>query len=232
VRTGHHQAARGGAAGVWDRYGVTNSLTSLSGNIALGMLYCGMPDDTKKCLNCARDLVRKPGEDATAAKRRNTCGHLCGGRYLAKMRTRPAHVRFWEHVEKLPDDGCWVWTGSRLQSGYGTFDKGRAHRFSYALANGPIPDGLHICHRCDNPPCVRPDHLFAGTRVDNMQDAIAKGRARHLRMTHCRQGHELTAENTVPRKTGYRQCRTCLRAYRKTSDAKRGSRNHHARRSA
>ena len=80
----------------------------------------------------------------------------------------------------LRGDGCWEWRGARFTSGYGVFSIGhktvKAHRFSWYLENGPIPQGMFICHTCDNPPCVRPSHLFMGTNTDNLQDAIRKGR--------------------------------------------------------
>ncbi len=82
---------------------------------------------------------------------------------------------FWRNVNKT--NGCWNWTGGK-SSGYGWLSKERirTHRYSYILANGNIPDGLFVCHKCDNKLCVRPDHLFLGTRSDNMQDASKKGR--------------------------------------------------------
>jgi hypothetical protein len=87
--------------------------------------------------------------------------------------------RFWSKVAQDPD-GCWTWTGTRSRQGYGFFKlRGRmlkAHRCSYALTYGEIPDDLFVCHRCDNPTCVRPDHLFLGTARDNTMDRDQKGR--------------------------------------------------------
>lgn len=79
-------------------------------------------------------------------------------------------------------DGCWEWSGGRFERGYGAFEGSsgsrRAHRVSWELHRGPIPDGLKVLHRCDNPPCVNPDHLFLGDDVDNAADMTAKGRGR------------------------------------------------------
>lgn len=93
---------------------------------------------------------------------------------------RPPEIRFWEKVQK--GAGCWVWTASLNGTGYGQFSihnkPVRAHRYAYELLNGPIPAGKRVCHTCDNPPCVRPDHLFIGTAKDNTLDMIRKGRNR------------------------------------------------------
>lgn len=86
--------------------------------------------------------------------------------------------RFWSHVDKSGD--CWVWTAGRSPFGYGQFSRDHhpvaAHRASWEFANGPIPDGLFVLHHCDNPPCVRPDHLYLGTQKDNIRDAIERNR--------------------------------------------------------
>ena len=87
--------------------------------------------------------------------------------------------RLWEKVKKQEGDGCWEWFGAADQHGYGSMTiehrRKKAHRVSYELVHGPIPEGLHLCHKCDNPKCVRPDHLFPGTAKVNLQDAAAKG---------------------------------------------------------
>lgn len=104
--------------------------------------------------------------------------------HLSKTLSR----RFWKYVDK--DRECWVWTGARLTAGYGELMVGwfgdfpshrprslRSHVISWFLAHGDWPsDGLDVCHTCDNPPCVRPEHLFLGTNLQNARDAVAKGR--------------------------------------------------------
>jgi hypothetical protein len=88
-------------------------------------------------------------------------------------------------VSPEPNSGCWLWVGNALPSGYGLFrlrDNGRiarmtAHRASYVLHFGAFPRNLFVCHRCDNPPCVNPDHLFLGSAADNAHDRNTKGRS-------------------------------------------------------
>lgn len=95
---------------------------------------------------------------------------------------RNAMVRFWRSVQKCEGGGCWLWTGYTINGGYGIISvcgKGiGAHRFSYELNVGPLEKGKMICHKCDNPLCVRPDHLFQGTARDNVIDMHIKGRAK------------------------------------------------------
>lgn len=84
-------------------------------------------------------------------------------------------IRFWRLVKRQP--GCWIPHNPRKGGGYWTFEDTYAHRFSWMLANGEIPQGLWVLHKCDNPLCVKPRHLFLGTPKDNVDDMWAKGRA-------------------------------------------------------
>jgi hypothetical protein len=91
--------------------------------------------------------------------------------------------RFWSKVDVCGPDECWEWTAYRLPAGYGTFGRPTTttHRIAWQLTNGPIPEGMFVCHKCDNPPCVNPAHLFVGTQQDNLRDMWSKGRAEATR---------------------------------------------------
>lgn len=91
---------------------------------------------------------------------------------IGKPETREA--RFWRFVQKT--EAYWLWIGSLSKKGYGQIDKIMAHRFSFELHTRASPGVLFVCHRCDNPRCVRPDHLFLGTNDDNVADKMTKGR--------------------------------------------------------
>lgn len=124
-----------------------------------------------------------------------------------------------------PSSGCWLWEKFVAPCGYGRFSPNRAtsigaHRVSYKLFKGEIPEGLLVCHRCDIKICVNPDHLFLGTHKDNCDDMNRKGRHPHSKKTHCKNGHALTDDNRFITKRlakngklyiGKYRCRECAR---------------------
>lgn len=90
-------------------------------------------------------------------------------------------MRFWGRVDKNGPNGCWLYTGAKGHYGYGMVGRrgthpARAHRFAWELLKGTIPAGLDLLHKCDNPPCCNPDHMWVGTHHENMLDCAAKGR--------------------------------------------------------
>jgi hypothetical protein len=92
-------------------------------------------------------------------------------------------------------NGCWEWVRGRTRQGYGKLNRNgkrwAAHRFIWTFVNGPIPNGIHVLHKCDNPPCINPDHLWLGTHTDNMRDKVRKGR---LNSYHVKKEHRKTYE--------------------------------------
>lgn len=126
-------------------------------------------------------------------------------------------IRFFSKVKIAGLNECWEWQAYKNKFGYGLFNVNyyatMAHRVSWELNNGPIPKGLYVLHKCDNPCCVNPNHLWLGTYKDNMRDCVAKGRyvSHNKNKTHCPNGHEYSEENTYwyTEKNGRRRRRNC-----------------------
>lgn len=121
------------------------------------------------------------------------------------------------------DRGCWIWLGGCQRSGrhgqvlYASFrwngKTTRGNRAVWEMAHDKPSADLHVCHTCDEGRCVNPGHLFLGTRSENMQDKISKGRDHNQKKTHCPRGHEYAGKNLIDRKGRARSCRTCMREH-------------------
>jgi hypothetical protein len=127
---------------------------------------------------------------------------------------KTAAARFWNKVCKTKT--CWNWIGNNVY-GYGYFAPNgragkhiRANRFSWFLHYENDPGKRHVLHHCDNPKCVRPDHLFLGGDLENQRDRCLKGRHHNQVKTHCPHGHEYTSANTYVDYRGRRRCRICI----------------------
>ena len=132
--------------------------------------------------------------------------------------------RFWRNVAVHYGNGCWLWLGARNKAGYGSLHRQidgvrkaiRAHRLSYVIHRGEIPEGLELLHSSETPSCVNHTHLSPGTRKENMQDAAKKGRVCTIgksRMTHCVRGHEFAKVRVRVNEKGHRRCIECEAIY-------------------
>lgn len=134
--------------------------------------------DEANCLVCGAPFRPKMKRGAYTRHCSNKCGYVTRSR----ERRRAWQDRYWEKVDKSDPSGCWLWTGGTTNFGYGVFslagtkDLHGAHRVAWRLHHGHDAGKKCVLHRCDTPGCVNPDHLFLGSRVENMEDKIRKGR--------------------------------------------------------
>ena len=142
-----------------------------------------LPVQTKTCAGCVRTFAKPPGMRDCKWAIRKHCRLDC-------RKTVPMATRFWARVDDSGGpDTCWLWTASRDLKGYGKFNTGyamppaSAHRVAFVLCHGPIPDGFVVRHSCDNPSCVNPRHLSAGTYEDNANDMVVRGRSGLAKLT-------------------------------------------------
>lgn len=139
--------------------------------------YRSRNTEKRKCKRCGIEFSYQ----SNRSKEAKNGGQYCSSKCRDEQKNAPLKERFYRFVGKPEDNGCILWKGSKLYSGYGMIRSGKgkeipAHRASWEIHVGPIPEGMHVLHKCDNPPCVNHKHLFIGTHNDNMQDMIEKER--------------------------------------------------------
>lgn len=148
-----------------------------------------MVDPIKRCETCGVKLKRRRRDSNRQWEERTYCSVACSN---DGKKDEPTHLRFWRHAYISDGNRCWIWGGVKDQYGYGRIayrtQSLKAHRVAFEMRHGPIPDDMVICHSCDNPSCVNPNHLFVGSQSENMQDASRKGRLNPKSLGNLRPG--------------------------------------------
>lgn len=163
-----------------------------------------------------KDAAERARNTQLAALLRRAHRELASREEAQRLMTR-INLPFQECYMPEPNSGCWLWLRYVAQDGYGRYQirskQVVAHRASYELYKGPVPEHLYVLHKCDVRCCVNPDHLWLGTLSDNMRDMHRKNRHHNAPRERCMRGHEFTEENTLIAKDGQRRCRICNKKY-------------------
>lgn len=125
---------------------------------------------TRNCAHCGKVLTKV---------QKLCCSRVCNATFRGRLNAMNVEDRLWPRLRK-EENGCWTWLGAKDWDGYGSLEamgERRAHRIAWLLTKGEIPDGLWVLHKCDNPACCNPEHLWLGTAADNNADCKKKGRA-------------------------------------------------------
>ena len=170
--------------------------------------------DSKICAVCGAEFFKSDRASRGEWGKRKYCSRLCANLATAK-RKKSVEERFWNFVEKIPS-GCWEWKGALDGKGYGTISTKRgsspkkAHRVSWEIHFGSIKEGLEVCHACDNPSCVNPNHLLLGTHKANMTDAHRKKRIDNYKHEKGERGNSatLTSEQVLKIRSDYKNGKT------------------------
>lgn len=158
---------------------------------------------TKPCEQCGKTIFYR--NCSTTFFRKRFCSRECDKQF--KFYSKGPDYFLWQRVDKNGPNGCWIYKGATDRRGYGrpaTWQDGKprryyAHRRSYEIHNGPIPAGMLVLHKCDNPPCCNPEHLFLGTDADNHRDKALKGRTHDALLTND-QAREIKAALATPKR--------------------------------